>query len=398
MSRSREMPSGTDGGRKQPTAIPAARQSAAQRTAASGEGALTETTAASGRTAVSPSAVSRSYSAVATVRALPARGKLAAQQAQARESRARRGRCEPGVEDEGAGRVDQMVDHPGRAEDGSALTAQGLGEGEGGDDPVTTRETGGGEGAAPALPEHTQTVRVVDEQRGALRTADVGQFRQRRGVSVDGEDRVGDGQGAAAVRAQLLGDGFGIGVGYDDGVRPGEAAAVHDGGVIARVGDDQGATAGEGGEGGEIGRVAGGEDEGRFETAEFGEFAFELGVQRGGTGDQPGAGGARTPPVRGLGGGSGHLGVPGEAQVVVAREVQQFRLGGPGAQSTDEPGVRTAARLVIDPVERGEGHGGGPFCRQLTDPNRGRGPSWCGNTHMLCGLCCPVPPWLRAVP
>lgn len=39
VSRSREIPSGTDGGRKQPTASPAARQSAAQRTAASGEGA-----------------------------------------------------------------------------------------------------------------------------------------------------------------------------------------------------------------------------------------------------------------------------------------------------------------------------------------------------------------------
>ncbi|CAO0833108.1 hypothetical protein SMICM17S_10060 [Streptomyces microflavus] len=39
VSRSREMPSGTDGGRKQPTATPAARQSAAHRTAASAEGA-----------------------------------------------------------------------------------------------------------------------------------------------------------------------------------------------------------------------------------------------------------------------------------------------------------------------------------------------------------------------
>ncbi|CAM5555419.1 Biotin synthase [Streptomyces violaceorubidus] len=56
------MPSGTEGGRKQPTDRPAARQSAAHRTAPSGEDARTETTAASGRTASRPAAVRRACS------------------------------------------------------------------------------------------------------------------------------------------------------------------------------------------------------------------------------------------------------------------------------------------------------------------------------------------------
>ncbi|CAO0833109.1 hypothetical protein SMICM17S_10061 [Streptomyces microflavus] len=100
VSRSREMPSGTDGGRKQPTATPAARQSAAHRTAASAEGARTQTTAASGRTAVSPAAVSRVYSAVATSRALAAPSRFPAQQPERAQCAARRGRGEAGVEDE----------------------------------------------------------------------------------------------------------------------------------------------------------------------------------------------------------------------------------------------------------------------------------------------------------
>lgn len=79
-------------------------------------------------------------------------------------------------------------------------------------------------------------------------------------------------------------------------------------------------------------------------------------MQGGRAGDEPRSGRPRTPPARGLGGGGGDLGVPGQAQIVIAREVQEFRFGGPGAERADESGVRTAARLVIDPVERGEGH------------------------------------------
>lgn len=114
--------------------------------------------------------------------------------------------------------------------------------------------------------------------------------------------------------------------------------------------------AGERRDGRQVGRVAGGQHQGRLETAEFGQLALEFGMQCGGAGDQPGSGRARTPLARGPGRGGGDVGVPRQAQIVVAREVQKSGRGGPGAQGTDESGVRAAARLGVDPVERVEGH------------------------------------------
>lgn len=194
-------------------------------------------------------------------------------------------------------------------------------------------------------------------------------------------------------------------------------AAVHDRGVVARVGGDEGAAPGECGQRGEIGRVPGGEHEGRLETAERGELPFQPGVQGGGPGDQPGPRRPRPPAVGGVGRGGDDLRVPGEAQVVVAREVQQLRLGAARTQGAYESGGGPAAGLGVDPVERGEGHGavpwvGGPsaggsartlrrgrsLCRQPTDPSRVRSRSGCGNTHTLARVSCLVPPWLEVVP
>ncbi len=105
--------------------------------------------------------------------------------------------------------------------------------------------------------------------------------------------------------------------------------------------------------------------------------------------------------------------MPGEAQVVVAREVERLRLRTARAQGADEPGGGPAAGLGVDPVERGVGHGAVPrvgglgavgpvrersVCRQPTDPSRARSRSGCGNTHTLARLSCLVPPWLEAVP
>ncbi|MGY3684196.1 hypothetical protein ACVWXU_007819 [Streptomyces sp. TE33382] len=180
-----------------------------------------------------------------------------------------------------------MIDDPGRAEHGAALAAEGLGEGERGHDALAARESGGGERAAPSFPEHPETVRVVDEQCGALGPTHLGQRGQRGRVTVDREDRVGHGERPPAVRAQHLAHRFGVRVRDDGGLGPGEPAAVHDRGMVARVGDDQRALGGQGGEGREVGGVAGGEHEGRLEAAEARQFVFEFGVQFGGAGDQP---------------------------------------------------------------------------------------------------------------
>jgi hypothetical protein len=83
------------------------------------------------------------------------------------------------------------------------------------------------------------------------------------------------------MRAQRLAHGVRVGVRYDLGGAPRQPAAVDQRGVVARVGDDQRAVRGERGDRGEVGRVPGGEDERGLEPAEFGQLAFELGVQLG---------------------------------------------------------------------------------------------------------------------
>ncbi|CAO0833107.1 hypothetical protein SMICM17S_10059 [Streptomyces microflavus] len=230
--------------------------------------------------------MSRVYSAVATFRALAARSGFPAQQPERAQCAARRGRGEAGVEDERTGRVDQVVDDPGRSEDRTALAAQRLGEGERGDGPRAARQSGGGEGPASAVAEDAEAVGVVDEEGGVRGAADLGQRGQRCRVPVDREDRVGDGERPSFVGLERLGDRVRIGVRDDRGLRA-RPAAVHDGRVVTGVGDGERAAPGERGQGREIGRVAGGEDEGRLEAAEVGEFPFEFGVQRGGSGDQP---------------------------------------------------------------------------------------------------------------
>src|SRR5690606_10694243 len=67
VSRSRERPSGVDGGRKQPTATPRSRQAAAQAVAVVGSGAVTDSTPPAGSPVSSPAA--RSRATVACTRA-----------------------------------------------------------------------------------------------------------------------------------------------------------------------------------------------------------------------------------------------------------------------------------------------------------------------------------------
>ena len=270
------MPSGTDGGRKQPTARPASRQSAAQRTACSGDGARTETTAASGRTASRPSAVSRSCSVVATARARAARSG-------SRRSSRRAARAAPAAA--GARPVSKMkvraaltrwsmtwagprTAPPWLPSDLDSVTVD--------DDVRRAREARRVRRAPAAVAEHAETVRVVDEQGGAELPAGGGESGQRGRVAVHREDRVGDDDGRSVVRAERLAHGVGVGVRDDLGGAAGEPAAVDERGVVARVGDDEGAVRGERGDGGEVGRVAGGEDERGLEAAEVGQLAFEF--------------------------------------------------------------------------------------------------------------------------
>lgn len=208
-------------------------------------------------------------------------------------------------------------------------------------------------------------------------------------VAVDREDRVGHGDGGALVGAQCLAHRVRVGVRDDLGRTAGQPAAVDEGGVVARVGDDQRAVRREGGDGGEVGRVTGGEDQRGLEAAEVGQFAFEFAVQLGGAGDEPRPGGAAAPGPRGRFGARHDLGMTGQAQVVVAREIEQRRVGRAWPQGPYESGPPARRRLLVDPAER---HGVlRGFCRQRTDPSGSKRYPRCGNTHTSKRVSCSIP-------
>ncbi len=184
--RSREIPSGTDGGRKQPTRTRSSRAAAWAATATCGDGIGTESTAPLGvvdaeragraaatRSVITPGSVgcSRSTSSAAS-------------------APGRRGGREAGVEDERPGPVDQVLDDGGGAEHRAALGAERLGQGRGHHDVVLAGQAEVGDQAAPAGAGHAQAVRLVDHQQRVVRRADPGQLEQRRGVAEHGVDRL----------------------------------------------------------------------------------------------------------------------------------------------------------------------------------------------------------------
>ncbi|GAA2724121.1 hypothetical protein GCM10010315_53080 [Streptomyces luteosporeus] len=280
---------------------------------------------------------------------------LPAQHRKARQGRPGRGRGQAGVEDEGAGGADQVGDDARRAEHRPALAAERLRQRHGRHDSGRARQAGGRHGPAAAVAEHAQAVRVVDQQGRAVLPAGGGEGGQRGGIAVDGEDGVGHGDRPPAVGRERLAHGLGVGV-RDDGLAgTGQARAVDEGGVVGLVAHQQGLVrggSGEGGDGGEVGGVAGGEHEGRLEAAEGGEFLLQAGVQLGAAGDQAGTGGAGAPVPGRLRRGGGDLGVAGQAQVVVARQVGEGGLGRARAQGAHQPRGGEPLVVGVDPVER----------------------------------------------
>ncbi len=261
-----------------------------------------------------------------------------------------------GVEDERPGGVDQMLDDPGRAEDRAALGAECLGERHGGHHIGVPGEPGGRHRATSAVAQHAQPVRVIDEERGTVCPAGRGERTQRCGIAVHGEHRIGHGQRPPLMAGERGAYGLRVGVRGDLRTGPGQAAAVDQGGVVARVGDEEGGAVGERGDGGEVGRIARGQHQRRLEAAERGQFGLQLGVQFGAAGHQAGAGRARAPLPGGAGGGIGDLGVAGQSEIVVAGQVQQRGGGGAGPQRTDQPGAPAVVVRRVDPVEGRAGH------------------------------------------
>ena len=170
-------------------------------------------------------------------------------------------------------------------------------------DVVRAGEPGGREQPAAARSAHPQPVRLVDDaaaRPGPRHTAC--SARQRGELAVDAVHALGDDQRARLVRAASARvDGAGRRRAGRPRTRARESRQASTSEAwFARVGDDQRARPGQRGDGAQVGARS------RRRTpappgvpTEVGELGLQLGVQRGGAGDQPGAGRARAPGARG---------------------------------------------------------------------------------------------------
>jgi hypothetical protein len=135
--------------------------------------------------------------------------------------------------------------------------------------------------------------------------------------------------------------------------RPRQPAGIDQGGVVALVGDDEDARPSECADGRQIGEVSGGEDKGVRGTEERGETLFEIGMERGGAGDQPRTGRARPPHERGSRRRRDNPRIAGQPEVVVAREVDEaVAAGRPWPQLARDTVERPQLRGVTESLQR----------------------------------------------
>ena len=184
--RSREMPSGTDGGRKQPTRTPSSRGRGLRRERLARAGIGTDSTAPAG--GVDAERAGRARRDPARAR----RGQLGlgAQRRRARPAPRRPRRGEAGVEDERPRAVDQVLDHGGAAEHRAALAAERLGQRGGDDDVGRAGEAGSCDQAAPAVPATPSPCASSTSRIASYAAHTRGQLGQRRRVAEHGVDRL----------------------------------------------------------------------------------------------------------------------------------------------------------------------------------------------------------------
>jgi len=170
-------------------------------------------------------------------------------------------------------------------------------------------------------------VGVVDHQPGVVRFSEGKQFVERGQVAVHAEDGVGDDQ-LAAGRAFFQQPGqrghVVVRVAVDLGaLRLGQLHRVDQRGVVELVGEHGGATAGKGRGDGDIGQVAGGKAEHPGKADEGGKGLFQVFVRLGMAADQMRGAAAGAPLSGACGQRSGEARVAGQAEVIVAGEIEQ---------------------------------------------------------------------------
>ena len=359
------MPSGTDGGRKQPTRRPPSRQAAWAASATRGDGIGTESTAPAGRS-VTPSA--RPSSAIRRCTTDGSHGC----------SRSTRRAASAPAAGDGARPVSKMN---GRA----VLTRCSTRAGEPRTAPpwaprafervavTTTRRVAGeadlGDQAVADLAAQAEAVGLVDDEQRTGGRAGLGELDQRRGVTEHGVDRLGQHQHPPVAGAGEGGPDRGhVVVRRHHDLGPRQPGGVDQRGVDVGVGDDQGGPVDERGDHREVGVVAGRGDQRRRPAQEGGQLALEVVVQGEGPGHQAGGAGAGAPEGRRLGRGGADLRVPREAEVVVAGQVEHGLVGAVRDQPPDQPGGLARGRPLGEPVV--------PACRSCRSPPRAAPYRW----------------------
>ncbi len=165
---------------------------------------------------------------------------------------------------------------------------------------------------------------------GAVALGEIADLRKLRHVAVHGEDAVGGDQlEARAVGLRLLQlrlQLVHVGIGEAVALRLAEANAVDDGGVVQRVGDDGVLRAEQRLEHAAIGVEAGGEEDGVVLAEPAGDALLQLAVQRLRAADEAHRGHAEAELVERRARGGDHLGMVGEAEIVVGAKIEQLAL------------------------------------------------------------------------
>jgi hypothetical protein len=175
-------------------------------------------------------------------------------------------------------------------------------------------------GPAAARPDHAGGMALVDDEGGAAAAAGRDEARQVGGVALHAEDAVGDHQlpGGARFGQQRI-EMREIGVIVDAVLGRAEPAAVDDAGVVEPVGEDAVALADQRAGDRDVGRRAGIEEQRRFGAVEARERRAQRLVDRRG-GERRVERRARAVALERLLGARDHLGVVGQAEVVVGAE------------------------------------------------------------------------------
>jgi hypothetical protein len=98
--------------------------------------------------------------------------------------------------------------------------------------------------AAPATPQHSLAVSVIDHQQNIVLASDLVQLRQRSDIAIHAEDTIGDNQplsvfaGLGDPAAQII--DIVMLISHD--LRPAQPAAIDDAGVVQLVGENHIAT------------------------------------------------------------------------------------------------------------------------------------------------------------